>query len=481
MTLGCPFHIVVVGWDQRVVRELWSVVAERSTFRVSCVMHPRDVAANFPQEQRGNNLFFFRDCLHQQMPEPDRALLASLEAEGLPTVHNMILGDRVVSKLSYQEALSYATFLARRLISLFSEIRPSVVIGGFDAVHSGITQAVARKLNIPWFALNFSVIPPGFVCLCNQMSPAARVEVVCPDLVELRSRAERALAEFESRKVRVPAYLTPSRPSYWNELLLLPKRIAATARTLRRSRDSDFLKYTQDRSDFSVFAAVKHLLRVRKAHGATKKFPTNVAPPSKPFVLFGLHTQPESSIDVWAPFFSKQIWVIEALARATPPSHSLLVKIHKSDAANYTEGQLRQMLSLPGVELVEPFVDSREFVEAAALVVSIQGTMGLEAALLGKPVLMLGESPVSLLPSATSLGPIAELPSLIRRKLAQPPPTRKMIVDAYMQYLSPFVLASHNDWTVAKTSAEIDAFVELLTSLHRKLDEPMEEPYGLVP
>ena len=45
------------------------------------------------------------------MPEPDPRLLASLEQDGIPTIHNMIMGDSIVSKLRYDDALGYATFL----------------------------------------------------------------------------------------------------------------------------------------------------------------------------------------------------------------------------------------------------------------------------------------------------------------------------------------------------------------------------------
>jgi hypothetical protein len=188
-------------------------------------------------------------------------------------------------------------------------------------------------------------------------------------------------------------------------------------------------------------------------------------PLGTPYALFGLHLQPESSIDVWAPFFSNQMWVIELLSRSIPPSHRLLVKIHKSDAAKYTREQLARMRSFPGVELVRPFADTRRFIDRASLVVGIQGTMGLEAALLGKPVIMLGESPVSAFPSVLSAGKLDELPKLVRSAFAMRTPSREAIIEAYANYLTPFLPASHNDWRVARTAAEIDQYVALFARL----------------
>jgi hypothetical protein len=184
-------------------------------------------------------------------------------------------------------------------------------------------------------------------------------------------------------------------------------------------------------------------------------------------VLFGLHMQPEASIDVWAPFFANQAWVIELLSRSIPPTHRLLVKVHKSDAANYTREQFARMRSFPGVSLVKPFADARPFIEQAGLVVSIQGTMGLEAALLGRPVIMLGESPVTLLPSATQVGAITDLPALVRRKLEEDPPPRESIVEAFADYLAPFLPASHNDWRAPADAGEPRRFVALFDALRQ--------------
>jgi lipid A disaccharide synthetase len=180
--------------------------------------------------------------------------------------------------------------------------------------------------------------------------------------------------------------------------------------------------------------------------------------------------QPESSIDVWAPFFSNQMWVIELLARSIPPTHKLLVKIHKSDIANHSREQLERMRALPGVELVAPFVDTRNFIERANLLILIQGTMGLEAALLGKPVIMLGESPVARFPSVSQVGEIAALPSLVRRKLTETPPSRTAIAEAFAEYLAPFLPASPNNWTVSRDAQEVDGYVDLFQALKQYLD-----------
>ena len=105
----------------------------------------------------------------------DRQFLASLEQEGVPTIHNMILSDRVVSKLPYEEAIAYAGLLAQRLFSLYATVKPTVIMGGFDALHGSLALAVARRMGIPWYALSFSTLPSGQASLATDLTPASPV------------------------------------------------------------------------------------------------------------------------------------------------------------------------------------------------------------------------------------------------------------------------------------------------------------------
>lgn len=457
-------HFLIVGWGPDMIDELARRIARKSGDRFSYIVHPREVAEDFAGAG-DDALHFFRGSLRDPLPAPDHELLASLEQEGIPTIHNMIMGDRVVAKLEYADALRYATFLARRFRQLFEEIRPDAIIGNFDALHSSLGLAIARRMNIPWFAMNFSVVPPGLACYCDGILPTCRVQLSPADWPAIRARANELLAAFEARRVIAPAYVTPPTRNLASLLRRLPVRINTAFGIMRKARLREFIKFTQERSEYSVLAALRHLYDARRAARATGKLEMLTEPPAARYVMFGLHLQPESSIDVWAPFFSNQPWVVELLARAIPASHRLLIKIHKSDAAKYSEKQLRQLASLPGVLLVHPFADTRRFIDHADMLFSIQGTMGLEAALLGKPVIMLGDSPVAMFPSAARVGVITALPELIRAKLAQPIPPRASIVDAYANFLSPFMPARHNDWTVPVKDSEIDSFVVMFDRL----------------
>ena len=459
--------ILVVGWGRSACEQLWDRIAAKSVNSFSYLAHPKYTRDDWSVSGTPERSHFFFESKQHAMPAPDHKLLASLERPGVPTINNMIMGDRVVSKLDYADGLAYATFLARRLVDLYEEIRPTVIVGGFDALHSGIALATARQMGIPWYALNFSVIPSGMACFCDEMHPASRVLLNSRDTLDRTALAARTLRDFEDKQIVAPAHIAPTPSGLRMKIRKLPRRMSAAYRLFRRSGQREFYRFFEYQSGHDVLAAMSVYRRAAAARKALSKVETIDHPPETPYAFFGLHMQPESSIDVWAPFYSNQLSVIELISRSLPPTHQLLVKIHKSDVSNYSRDQLERIKLLPGIKLVAPKSDARGFIENADLVIAIQGTIGLEAALIGKPVIMLGDSPATFFPSVTRIGKIHELPALIKSKLREAAPDRSDIINAYASYLAPFRSASHNNWTTVPSDKEIGDFVVLFDELRR--------------
>lgn len=455
------FHFVTVGTSLQLVRNLWDRIAARGGFKASHIVHPTYDRRSWTDAQGTGDCYFFRDDLRTQLPPADAELLASLEGGEVPTIHNMILSDRVVAKLEYAEALSYASFLARRLFDLYRELNPSVVIGDFDALHSALGLGVARKLGIPWFALNFSTIPPGNVALCTGLTPATAVTLEPHRRVELRPYADAILRGFESRAIRAPAYLPPQLLSPKVMLDQVSTQMRSVRQVLKRRRLRKYRKYSDFAKSYSLAAMFKEAFRLRKnvlfmPHRKLLRKANDAR-----YVFFGLHMQPEASIDVFAHFFSNQVRVIELISRSLPPTHALLVKLHKSDVPNYSGEYLARLSRFPGVKLVSPYADTYELIKNADVVLAIQGTIGLEAALLGRPVVMFAESPTLAFPSASAFGKTTDLPRLLRAKLAEKAAERDRIVEAFAAYLAPFYPASNNDWSAILDDADIDKYVRL--------------------
>lgn len=468
------FHIVTMGWDRNLVEGLCDRIAAHSTHSFSHIVLPKYDLASWGPRSKEDRIYFFRDDIRMQLPPPDLELLASLEQDGVPTIHNMIMGDPVVSALMYEDAMAYASFVAKRLFALYEQTRPSVVIGGFDFLHGSMGLAVAKKIGIPWYALSFSVLPPGLACFCEGMSPASRVSLGPRSKEELRTLAAGVLEDFDSGKTKAYAMIPPNLLSPGGSIRRVPSQIKTFLKTVHQSKFRKFRKFTDFPNSYSLAAMFRESIRSRGNLFRLSAQRMLKTPPAEPFVFFGLHLQPESSIDTNAHFYSNQLRIIELISRSIPPTHRLLVKLHKSAPAQYSPAELAEFARFPGVLLVSPFADTRKFIKKSALLFSIQGTIGLEAALLGKPVIMFGDSPTKIFPSVSTIGELPDLPALVRSKLAQRSPDRASILEALVSYLAPFYPASLNDWTSLPTDAQIYEYVRLFDRLENYLDQSME-------
>jgi hypothetical protein len=460
-------RLLTVGMNDWLIEHLWNRIAVKVGFDLAHIVHPSYTRESWSSDRIPENIYFLRENHATQMPAADRHFLASLECDEVPTIHNMIMSDRHVSKLPYEDALAYATFIARRFSDLYLELQPSVIIGGFDDLQGAIGLAVARQMDVPWYAMIFSVIPSGRAALCANLSPASVVVFDKRREIDLREEAERLLSAFEAKAMRVPAYIQPKLDAPSVILKQIPGQLRALYRVLSRRKLRRFLKYSEFANTYSVSALVREAFRLRKNLWRLRGFELIEEPIARPYAFFGLHMQPESSIDVFAHFYSNQLRVIELMARSLPPTHTLLVKLHKSDAANYSRKQLANMKRFPGVEIVSPYADTFELIRRADLVFTIQGTIGQEAALLGKPFILFGDSPTKIFPSASTVGKTIDLPKLVRQKLAELPPDRSQIAYAFARFLAPYYPATVNDWSIRPTDTEIDGYVQLFSALQR--------------
>lgn len=112
---------------------------------------------------------------------------------------------------------------------------------------------------------------------------------------------------------------------------------------------------------------------------------------NRPFALFPLHKQPESSIDVIGSPFTNQYEVIRALIRLLPFGWELWVKEHPNAIGDRSLEYYKKLKQLPGVRLIDPFADTYELLSQAGLTISIAGTASLEAGLLGRPAITIAE------------------------------------------------------------------------------------------
>jgi hypothetical protein len=113
------------------------------------------------------------------------------------------------------------------------------------------------------------------------------------------------------------------------------------------------------------------------------------------FIFYPLQYTPESSINTPAPYFVDQLRAIDAIRFAMPNGCALVVKEHPACVKTRSAGFVKELLKLPGVRVARYDIPSLELIRRASLTISVTGTAVLEAALLGKPAIALGDSLVA--------------------------------------------------------------------------------------
>ncbi len=236
-------------------------------------------------------------------------------------------------------------------------------------------------------------------------------------------QAKRYLEEFRARPIPYYATLTPSAQPVTRRRqmkFLKPARIARSVGAYARNIASHFTR--RDRLDYSYISpwnqlkdAVKR--RARNTVGLNDLY--DPIDPNDEFAFFPLHLEPEISILLLAPYRTDQISLIRSIARSLPVQFKLYVKEHPEMVPYRPRWFYRELKKNPNVKLIDPSVDGFSLIPRAKLVLDVTGTVGWEAVMMKRPVIMFGYWFFKTLPTVKYCAEIESLPSLVKYQLEQ--------------------------------------------------------------
>ena len=462
------FRVLTVGWEPDFIEFLLASVEQQVGMNCTHGLVGDASRIAYAQKQYPRTKFVALSKTKQELlPIPNYELLASLECVGVPTVKSMVQGDRVLRHRPESEALGYATLLACRIRDTLKELQPDIVLASFDSLHAAMSFAVAKSLGIPWVAMAFPVIPDNLTGFCKGLTPNALLPITRPVDERLRGHAQALVQNVRSKKQKVLAYRAPASLTQWGRQCLVH------GRNLFRRRQKAAV-FGIDRFTYPSIGERIHDISRRAFNRLC--LPTGkmaVSPPATRFIYYPFHMAPESMLDTWAPFYQNQLAFLAQLALAIPVDTTFVVKLHFSDPDNYSRMQLQQLMKLPRLCIAHPNASGRDFIEKASLVIGIQGTSCLEAALLGKPVLIFGDSPYQYFPRTECAKRPAELHEQIRRMLCLAPPTDEEIVEAFSVYMARYMPGRINDWDRPIESDELNDLADCFRALRSYLDDPL--------
>lgn len=109
------------------------------------------------------------------------------------------------------------------------------------------------------------------------------------------------------------------------------------------------------------------------------------------YLIYPLHFEPEASTLIQGRWFNDQRKIIEMLSKSLPVNTVLLVKEHRISIGRRPLSFYKEIIKYHNVFLVDDTIDTYSFINQSKGVVLISSTMGLEALMLGKPVMAFGE------------------------------------------------------------------------------------------
>lgn len=155
-----------------------------------------------------------------------------------------------------------------------------------------------------------------------------------------------------------------------------------------------------ENSKTTIFEKAKHILRTnRYKKNLRKYYESLISIPdlTKPYIIFFLHYQPEMTTCPSGDIFVDQLLCVEMLVKNLPTDYIIYVKEHPTQFYNHTEGHTGRIKEfyddLAGysqVRLVSQDFDSFLLIQQSKAVSTVTGTVGWEAIVLKKPVIIFG-------------------------------------------------------------------------------------------
>lgn len=145
------------------------------------------------------------------------------------------------------------------------------------------------------------------------------------------------------------------------------------------------------------------------------------------FVFYPLQFHRESRVTVRAPEFYNQSWLVEYLSRKLPPGHDLFTKDHPQQLGAQPLSVIDTIIRHS--EALAPELNAHDVIEASSAVVTLNNTVGYEAILHGKPVVVLGDAFYSNLGYTYDVTEISELDATLNDAVSSEGLSEKEVVE----------------------------------------------------
>ena len=364
--------------------------------------------------------WYFRDCFKKKFTDPDLNYLAEYEKK-----YNINIWKVAYSDINFNKFNKYYKFKSKEILSIFeqecrffeavlNETNPDfLMIRITDSSDSQLLQLMCKERGI-------KVLTQAFSRLGSRELISSELDVLdsCKNNNTSKKFTFEDLQNYSKKYAnQEEAFRDDYRTSKLNW-------INGAVEYLKMISDSKYRTYYANygKNIFNVIKNESSFLIKKKFQASFlkrhAKMQTNL---KEKFVYFPLQLEPERTLFIPAPFYSNQLEVISNIAKSLPIDFKLYVKEHPMQTvyAWRSISYYKKIIDLPNVVLIHPDFSNKTLLENCQMVITITGTLGLEASFHGKPSIILSNTIYSELPSVHKLTNYEELSMTIKRVLKQ--------------------------------------------------------------
>jgi hypothetical protein len=221
-----------------------------------------------------------------------------------------------------------------------------------------------------------------------------------------RELPERPMTALELAKVKErletvrqektkPAYLQTEHakgvPSFFKKVSMMKTFSGHGSWLGKRARTYTTNPWVLPKNVFSPIAKYRRYKRGLKAKRYLKEHQRALGEiQGRKYAVYFLHVQPEITVEGMAFDYQDQVSTLRNILAALPADMDLVVKEHSPMLGYRPLDFYSQLVHMPGLIISDTREDSHALISGAAVVVTLTGTVALEAVMYGVPAIVLG-------------------------------------------------------------------------------------------
>jgi len=350
--------------------------------------------------------WYFRDFVDVSKKQFDLEYVKKFEKKYEISLWNLAYSERYFYKFNtrqftHDEILSLLEQECRFFENVLDKVKPDfLLIGTTDLHHNHLLSEMCRKLGIHVLTLTGARF--GYrEMICSKADKLDENQ-------KINYHDEENSDSFENLKKYLKKYDTKKQIDEFSKNLRTPssekiRKFFKLIFVYSSKKYQNQFEYIDQNSSSILNQILKKIINKRKLKkfidsNLKEEFDNTI-----PFIYFPLQTEPERSLSIGAPYYTNQIDVITNIAKSIPIQYKLFVKDHPGMAFKAGIGRnisfYSKIMELPNVELLHPNTSQSKILEKCSLVITINGTSGLEAAFYKKPAIILADTLYESLPS----------------------------------------------------------------------------------